>query len=133
MNNTTATRSQRFLAALVDGIPLVVLGVLFSRHLLSDALRPIVLLLELGYIVLQFVLVSNSGQTIGKKVEHIRIVDVQTGQNGGFVTNVLKRWILNGVLCFVPFYALVDILFIFREDRRCIHDLIAGTQVVQVS
>ena len=30
----------------------------------------------------------------------------------------------------VPFYRLVDILFIFREDRRCLHDLIAGTQVV---
>lgn len=28
-------------------------------------------------------------------------------------------------------YALVDICFIFREDRRCLHDLLAGTRVVQ--
>ena len=28
-------------------------------------------------------------------------------------------------------FSIVDICFIFRDDRRCIHDLIAGTQVVK--
>ncbi len=36
----------------------------------------------------------------------------------------------------VPFvgglFALIDALFIFRKDHRCIHDHIAGTKVVQV-
>jgi uncharacterized RDD family membrane protein YckC len=27
---------------------------------------------------------------------------------------------------------LVDPLLIFRSDRRCLHDLLAGTQVIQV-
>ncbi len=45
--------------------------------------------------------------------------------------NVLVRMVLNGALGLIPFYSLVDALFIFRSDRRCIHDLIAGTVVVK--
>jgi uncharacterized RDD family membrane protein YckC len=46
------------------------------------------------------------------------------------------RIIVNGIPgalpCIGPFYSLADILCIFREDRRCLHDHIAGTKVVQV-
>ena len=81
--------------------------------------------------ILQIVLLSKDGQTIGKKVLHIKIVDIKTKKNGGFVTNVLMRSIVNSLLGIIPFYHIVDILFIFREDRRCIHDFIAGTEVVE--
>lgn len=37
----------------------------------------------------------------------------------------------------IPFLAalpsLIDVLFIFRKDRRCVHDLIAGTQVMRAN
>jgi uncharacterized RDD family membrane protein YckC len=29
------------------------------------------------------------------------------------------------------FYSIADVLFIFGKDRRCLHDLLAGTRVVQ--
>ena len=56
---------------------------------------------------------------------------MDTGENGGFVPKVL-RLIVNGLLGIISLYGLVDILFIFRGDRPCIHDMIAGTQVVEV-
>ncbi len=82
------------------------------------------------YWSVQAVFLTKDGQTIGKKVTKIRIVNENTGENGGFVPNVLLRAIVNALLSLIPFYALIDILFIFRKDRRCIHDFIAGTVVV---
>jgi len=29
------------------------------------------------------------------------------------------------------FFVLIDTLLVFRADRRCVHDLIAGTKVVK--
>jgi uncharacterized RDD family membrane protein YckC len=56
---------------------------------------------------------------------------VNTAQNGGFVPHVaLRAWLVT-LIGIIPLFGLVDILFIFREDKRCIHDLIAGTRVIQ--
>ena len=85
----------------------------------------------LALVILQLVFLAKDGQSLGKKVLKIRIVKYDTGKNGGFVTNVLLRTWLNGLISIVPFYGLVDTLFIFREDKRCIHDLLAGTSVVK--
>ncbi len=41
------------------------------------------------------------------------------------------RTILNMALRQVPFYFVVDALFIFGEEQRCIHDHLAGTKVVE--
>jgi uncharacterized RDD family membrane protein YckC len=78
----------------------------------------------------QVALLTKEGQTVGKKALGIRIVKMDTGENGGFIPNVLLRLIVNGLIWAIPLYGLIDILFIFRSDRRRIHDLIAGTQVV---
>jgi hypothetical protein len=48
---------------------------------------------------------------------------------------LLKRYLPVQVVGSIPvlgmFASLVDVLFIFRDDRRCVHDLIAGTQVTK--
>jgi len=41
-------------------------------------------------------------------------------------TAFLLRYVANGLLSAIPVYGLLDILFVFRPDHRCIHDLIAG-------
>jgi uncharacterized RDD family membrane protein YckC len=84
----------------------------------------------IGIFIYQVYLLTTKGQSIGKQAVHIKIVKIDTGQNGGFVPNVLLREIVNYVFGLVPLYSLIDILFIFRDDQRCIHDLLAGTRVV---
>lgn len=92
-------------------------------------------ILLLGLAVYQIYRLSTCGQTIGKKLLGIKIVNHVDGSNPGFVKAFLLRGFVNGLIGAVPFvggiYSLVDICFIFRDDKRCIHDLIAGTQVVQ--
>jgi uncharacterized RDD family membrane protein YckC len=78
---------------------------------------------------------GTRGQTIGKRIIGIRIVTFPDGRNPGGVKAILLRAIVNGLIAAIPLvgnvYSLVDICFIFRDDRRCIHDLIAGTQVIK--
>ncbi len=155
-STTSATRGARFLAKLVDkaiaGIPLMfvaqnALGSLPFEQLMETGIPdeqkiammlPIVIhayllggAVLLAVFIVQAVFLTRDGQTLGKKALGIRIVLQDTGKNGGFVTNVLLRTLLNGLLNAVPLYALLDALFIFRDDRRCIHDLIASTVVVK--
>ena len=84
---------------------------------------------------IQIYLLVTRGQTLGKKFLGIKIVCFEDDSNPGFVKVFLLRMLVNGLIGAVPFigllYSLTDILFIFREDRRCIHDLIAGTKVVK--
>ena len=121
-----AGRGSRLGAVIIDGL----IGAV--AYLILVFVAPALGLLALATIfIFQMVLLTKDGQTLGKKVLGIRIVKFDTGRNGGFVSNVLLRVIVNGLLGFIPFYSLVDALFIFRQDRRCIHDFIAGTQVIE--
>jgi len=124
-----ATRLARLEAVLIDDLISIVPFILivyddpFIRFLGFAAL--------ISYILLQFTLLSRTGQTMGKRMRRIRIVTAATGENGGFVTNILLRAIPGTIMAVIPFLNLVDILFIYRKDRRCLHDLIAGTIVIE--
>ena len=87
----------------------------------------------IGLIAWNCVLLARNGQTIGKKASNIRIVR-SDGSDAGFARLFFLRmmlfWALNAVPFIGPVFSLVNILFIFREDRRCIHDLLADTMVV---
>jgi uncharacterized RDD family membrane protein YckC len=127
-------------AVILDGfvyvIPPVIMGVvtpLLVHGPGGETVASVFIVVAILIVFLcQMVLLIKDGQTLGKKALRIRIVKMDTGENGGFVPNVLLRLIVNGLLGIIPLYGLVDILFIFRGDRRCIHDMIAGTQVAEV-
>ena len=84
-----------------------------------------------GLLIIQAYFLTRQGQSLGKMIMNVRIVRIDSNSNGGFVTNVLLRAIVNDFLCLLPIYGLVDVLFILRSDGRCIHDLLAGTRVVK--
>jgi uncharacterized RDD family membrane protein YckC len=84
---------------------------------------------------IQIFMLVKYGQTIAKKLLGIRIVTYPEGASPGFVKVILLRIVVNGLIGAVPFlgfiYTLIDACFIFGADRRCVHDHIAGTQVVK--
>ena len=90
-------------------------------------------------IILQFIiqgyLITTRGQSIGKIVMSLRIVNSIDGTNPGFIKAFLVRFILSQIITSIPYlgviYFFADPLFIFRSDRRCIHDLMANTIVVE--
>jgi uncharacterized RDD family membrane protein YckC len=91
----------------------------------------------LALLIIQLVLLAKRSQTLGKYVMKTQIMDFQTHQPANFVKSFLMRALVNGLIGAIPLvgpiYSLVDIFFIFRQDRRCIHDLMAGTYVADIS
>ena len=126
-----ATRKTRFLSALTDAVVVAVPYGLGMLDIVPEPVRLLGVVASLALFVIQLVMVSQRGQTVGKSLFGIRIVLKDTLENGGFVVNVLKRGLLNGLLSIIPGYFLVDSLCIAREDHRCLHDMIAGTVVIQ--
>ena len=85
----------------------------------------------ISYFIWQAILLSRSGQTMGKSIVHIRIVKRSTYENGGFATNVLVREVANAVLgVIIPLYLIFDILWILSPSKRTLHDRIADTVVI---
>lgn len=87
-------------------------------------------------VIIQATLLSLRSQSVGNILVRTQIVRVTDGAPGGFLRAFLLRGALARVLRQVPFFGglfwLVDTCFIFREDKRCLHDLIAGTKVVNI-
>jgi uncharacterized RDD family membrane protein YckC len=130
-----ADLGKRFLGSLVDGFS----GLVFAGPgvVISIIGLGVIFLGLIALIVLQIYLLATRSQSIGKFVMKTQMVDVNTGQPASFVNTFLLRGVVNGLIGGIPFvgpiYTLVDILFIFREDHRCIHDLLASTVVIDIS
>ena len=134
----------RLAAVIIDG--LIVLGlfiIVFLAGVVSFGLEGgllgllVLIPVYLAVLIVQMILLAMRGQTIGKIILRIRIVDSVTGAHAGWARLILLRTLVQSIIASIPFigfiYALVDALFIFRADHRTIHDLIAGTRVDKVS
>ena len=86
--------------------------------------------------VVQTVLLCRRSQSVGKLLLGIRIVTLRDGKPGGpfraYLLRGLLIWVLEQIPLFGKLFWLVDSFCIFREDQRCLHDMIAGTKVVKL-
>ena len=138
-----ASRLKRLFARLLDGIFGLVSALIpgFVLTFLSDgSLDPGSFMLgftvgAFSFAIYQWYLLATTAQTIGKKYLKIKIITKNGEQAGFFVNVVLREWVLSSSGILPPIgliIYIVNILFIFRNDRRCIHDLIAGTVVISI-
>jgi uncharacterized RDD family membrane protein YckC len=141
-----AGRGRRFLATLLDVILVPVLAILLMlvtgvlEHAAdwSTKAMPVLRMIALGlasYVLLNLWLLWRCGQTVGKAVMGIMIVDAKTGERVPtwrlFVRGLFFPTLYMIVL--VPYIALIPVIdqaLIFRKDRRCVHDWVCRTTVV---
>jgi uncharacterized RDD family membrane protein YckC len=142
-----AGRGTRLVAALLDGLVIAVMvyAPAFAGALILGAAAPgaegpssgaVVGGLGLGVIgfavwcAITVKYVKANGQTIGKKLIGIKVVRTD-GAPATLGRIFWLRNLVNGLICIVPFYGLLDLLFIFAESQQCLHDKIADTIVVK--
>ena len=157
---TDASRWLRLPAAMVDGLLKVLcylpITIPLLRTAMAEALRgeqhtfaeisqlttqivdenlPHALPFFAGLVLVQFCLLAWRGQSVGKLLFGLRIVRFPDHTPASFVRTFLLRGTIPFLLEQIPLLGLlvwaVDSCFIFRPDQRCLHDLIAGTQVVK--
>lgn len=86
----------------------------------------------IAVLIMQIVLLSRYGQTLGKKIMNIKIVDDNSGLKAPVYRTFLIRELLFSFLYQIlfPVILLIDFGFIFSERRRTLHDRLAKTLVV---
>jgi uncharacterized RDD family membrane protein YckC len=149
-----ASRSTRFVASIVDGF--LLMGILLPTQYLTGYLDDVLseeaslldefamALMATGLmLILNGYLLAARGQTIGKLITNIQIVDSRSGNLLPFLRVYVYRylWILPLELTtiFIPgemddflvaFLSIMEVMMIFGAERRCLHDYIAGSKVV---
>jgi uncharacterized RDD family membrane protein YckC len=142
-----AGRGWRLLAAILDSVIAGIMIYLPAFLLVSvngtfeqpqgeldfEMLAVPIFLCVMGFIAWAWItalLVARFGQTMAKRMLEIKVVR-SDGTPASLGRIFLLRNVVNWLLGIIPFYALVDVLFIFGERRQCIHDWLADTIVVK--
>ncbi|NOR57901.1 MAG: hypothetical protein GQ474_05190 [Sulfurimonas sp.] len=140
-----ASRWSRFWASMVDGILMALIttpvfyftgglqevdGDIVEQSITYDVIMAIFGIFV--FIILNYNFLIKNGQTIGKKILKIKIVDLD---NKLPTKNILlNRYLVYFLPGHIPvigsWLSIINILFIFGKEKRCVHDFIAKTRVV---
>lgn len=143
-----AGRGTRLGAAIIDSligliftIPFIIfagptLGYSFGQQT-QPGLTYIIVSSIYGFFIFTLIhgyFLQRNGQTIGKKLLGIKIV-MKTDTPASLGRILGLRYLPISLVPIIPvigmFIPLLDILFIFRKDRRCLHDFVASTRVIK--
>lgn len=134
-----AERGTRLGAAILDSLffILVMIPIFFIIESNDDtAITIAVSITAIAAIVLigfNLKFLYENGQTIAKRILGIKIVRTD-GERCGLARIIFLRNFVIGLLGNIPLIgpiiSIANPLFIFRGDRRCLHDLIADTKVI---
>tara|TARA_B100002019_G_C21145510_1_gene535443 strand:+ start:130 stop:663 length:534 start_codon:yes stop_codon:yes gene_type:complete len=157
-----AERSQRFYSFCLDSlfsfsvsfvVPLLLSPFIKDSNLIIAFLCFVIVVSIQGYLLV------NTGQSIGKRLMNIRIVDSVNLKIPSFKNVFLIRYILiwqipnltsllllggspelnsndlsneEAFISLIAFIVLAQTLLIFKNDRRCGHDILSGTIVEKI-
>jgi uncharacterized RDD family membrane protein YckC len=147
-----ASRGNRFLGALIDGLILLPIsfgaGVVLGIALVASGVDPQGIQFSIiaavvggclgagAFLAVHGYLLATRGQTVGKMIMKTQIVSSDSGELLPLGTLILKRYVPLWVIASIPYVgglvALANVLAIFRENHKCLHDEIAGTKVIQL-
>lgn len=141
-----ATRGSRLVAQLLN--LLVIVGILFAGAFLGSFLASAIgsaeasaaiMILGVGLplallLIYNLRLLAESGQSLGKKWMGIRIVR-SNGEKAVLSQILIMRYLpiqlIGAIPILGPIVGLIDLLMIFGDEQRCLHDRIADTLVVR--
>ena len=142
-----ASRWKRLGGVLIDSIlsMIITIPIMLATGVFQSALKgetmsigEQVILIIVGwffFLALHGYLLCRRGQTIGKYIVKTKIVDMD-GNVPDFGKLLVLRYLVLGLVYNIPFIgppvSIVSALFIFGKERRCGHDYLAGTRVVNV-
>jgi uncharacterized RDD family membrane protein YckC len=121
----------RVLALIIDWVIFFILGIIANASG-SNAFRLLVDLIDLIAFVIFVYLIGSAGQTPGKKIMGVKVVDANTGQTIGF-GRALGRELFQGIcniLCFAGFWSAW--LDSSSGMYRGWHDKVLNTRVISV-
>ena len=96
-----------------------------------------VVTLFIGWLIWSF-FTWQEGQTPAKKLMKQVVVDSKTDRPFTFMQMLLREIVLKGVAGGIASSAsngitwVIDSLFIFRDDRKTVHDMILNSKVIQL-
>ena len=145
-----ASRGKRLAAAIIDIIIFLPLVIIIASPLglidteVTDKPPPfdleqtlqLFIIGQVLFLLVQGYLLHSRGQTIGKVLLKIQIV-ATNGDMLGLGKLYFVRYFVFSLLAQIPVIgavvALANILFIFGKEKKCLHDRLAGTKVIDLA